>query len=237
LCKGLQEEAKKERYFHSKFRAGDESWVCVYDTGIKQQSSHWKSHLRELRPMKSDFWSMLSAFLNSEAILQKEFFSSVPDCESAVLHWSTKGFYGSCWEKMPNKWHTQDWLLHRDNTPCHTDSWLFPVPNQKKMVVVSGLFTSQSYSSWLILVLKDRNMVKGMKIQGYHENKPESQAALERNAIYVFQRCFLLGETLGDVFKLRRGSLTVTDVSLKVLHSLSLETFDWHLAIYSHFTV
>jgi hypothetical protein len=58
------------------------------------------------------------------------------------------------------------------------------------MVVVSGLCTSQSCSSWLILVLKDRNMIKGMKIKGYHENKAESQEALEHNAKYEFQRCF-----------------------------------------------
>ena len=44
LCKGLQEQVKKERGFHSKFRAGDESWVCGYDPGTKQQSSQWKSH-------------------------------------------------------------------------------------------------------------------------------------------------------------------------------------------------
>ena len=31
-------------------------------------------HPRELRQMKSDFMSMLSVFLNSEAVLQKEFF-------------------------------------------------------------------------------------------------------------------------------------------------------------------
>jgi len=43
--------------------------------------------------------SMLSVFLNSEAVLWKEFFSSAPACESTVLHWSTKGIYGSCWEK------------------------------------------------------------------------------------------------------------------------------------------
>ena len=44
LCNGLQEQAKKERGFHSKFRAGDESWVCGYDPGTMQQSSQWKSH-------------------------------------------------------------------------------------------------------------------------------------------------------------------------------------------------
>ena len=82
--------------------------------------------------MKSDFKSMLSVVLNSNTFLQKEFFSSVPVCESTVLHKSTEGFYGSCWEKMPDRWGTQDWLLLHDNTPCITDSWLLPVPNQKK---------------------------------------------------------------------------------------------------------
>jgi hypothetical protein len=81
--------------------------------------------------MKSDFKSMLSVFLNSEAIFQKPFFSSVPACEAVG-------------ENMPDNQHTQDWLLHHDNAPCHTDSQLFPVPNQKKMVVLSGLCTSPS---------------------------------------------------------------------------------------------
>jgi len=33
LCKRLQEQAKKEGDFLSKFRAGDESWVYGYDPG------------------------------------------------------------------------------------------------------------------------------------------------------------------------------------------------------------
>ena len=44
LCKCVQEQAKKGRDFHSKFRAGDESWVYGYYPGTKQQSSQWKSH-------------------------------------------------------------------------------------------------------------------------------------------------------------------------------------------------
>jgi len=55
LCKCLQDQAKKERDFHSKFRAGDESWIYGYDPGTKQQSSY---HPREVRKMKSDFKSM-----------------------------------------------------------------------------------------------------------------------------------------------------------------------------------
>ena len=36
LCKGQQEQAKRKRDFHSKFRAGDESWVYGYDPETKQ---------------------------------------------------------------------------------------------------------------------------------------------------------------------------------------------------------
>jgi len=50
------------------------------------------------------------------------------------------------------------------------------------------------YSSWLILILIDRNKVKGMKIQGCHEDKAESQVALEHIAMQDFQRCFQLWE-------------------------------------------
>jgi len=81
--------------------------------------------------MKSYFKSMLSVFLKNEAILQKEFFYSVPAYESVVIHRSTKGFYVSGWEKIPDKWRTQDWLLQHGNMPCHTDSWLFPCLTKK----------------------------------------------------------------------------------------------------------
>ena len=71
-------------------------------------------------------------FLEQWANSSKGISSSLPACESTVLHRSTEGFYRSCWEKMPDKWCTQDWLLHHDNTPCHTDPQLFPVPDPKK---------------------------------------------------------------------------------------------------------
>jgi len=99
LCKGLQEQVKKERGFHSKFRAGDESWACVYSPGTKQQSSQWKSH----PPAIQESWgrwsqtskTMLSVFFQ---LFRRSFFSSVLACKSTVLCRSTKGLYGSCWE-------------------------------------------------------------------------------------------------------------------------------------------
>jgi len=45
---------------------------------------------------KSDFRSMLSVFLNSEALLQKEFFLQChPVNQQFCIGVSTKGFYGS----------------------------------------------------------------------------------------------------------------------------------------------
>ena len=70
-------------------------------------------------------------------------FSSVRACESTLLHRSTKGFYGSCWKKMPDKWPAHDWFLHLVKMPWQTYLWLFLVPNQKT-VVVSDHCTSPS---------------------------------------------------------------------------------------------
>ena len=43
LCKGLQEQAKKERDFHSKWELEMKAGFMV-DPGTNQQSSQWKSH-------------------------------------------------------------------------------------------------------------------------------------------------------------------------------------------------
>jgi hypothetical protein len=77
LCaRGYKNRPKRKET--SKFIAGNESWFYGYDPGTKEESS--SCHSRELRQMKSGFKSMLSVFLNSEVIFQKEFFSSVPAC-------------------------------------------------------------------------------------------------------------------------------------------------------------
>ena len=145
LCARASKNRPKRKETSIQFRAGDESWVYGYDPGTKQQSSQWKNHPSAIQ----ESWGRLSqasraccVFLNREAVLQKEFFSSVPACESTVLPRSTEGFCGSCWEKMPHKWHTQDWLLHHDNTSWHTDSWLFPVPTQKNGGGICPLYFS-----------------------------------------------------------------------------------------------
>jgi len=87
-----------------------------------------------------------------------EFFSAVPACESEVLRRSTKCFGGICWEKMPNKWHTQDWLLHHD-MPCYIDydffwcltkkRWCWYLVSLLLQPSVHGLFWFSKIETWL----------------------------------------------------------------------------------------
>ena len=121
------------------------AFMVVSETN--QQSSQWKSY----PPALEEGWGRwvrlhehAVCFLEQWGSSSEGIFSSVPVCESTLLHQSIKGFYGSCWEKMPNKWLTQDWFLHHDNMPWHTDFQLFLLPGQKMMVVVSDVCTSPS---------------------------------------------------------------------------------------------
>jgi hypothetical protein len=209
LCKGLQEQAKKERGFNSKFRVGYKSWVCGYDPGTKEQSSQWKSffcHPRELRQLKSDLKTM-SVFLNSEAVLQKEFFLQ---CQPGNQQFCV-GVLRVFMEAVGRKCVTG--CIHRTGccilTTRHA-TWIhgfFRCLTKRKWwwYLASVLL----HTSWLILVLKYRNMVQGMKIRGCHENKAELQATLEHIAKQKFQRCSQLWERHwvmclnqeGDLFK------------------------------------
>jgi len=122
--------------------------------------------------------------LNSEAIFQ-EFFLHCHPVNQQFCIGVLRVFIEAVGRKCPASGrHSTAFCIM---TTCHATQihGFFRYLNKKRMVVVSGLCNSQSYSSWLILVLKDRNMVKGMKIQGYHE-APECIAKQE------FQRCFQL---------------------------------------------
>ncbi len=74
LCKGLQEQAKKERDFHSKIRARDENWVYGYVPGTNQQSSQWRSQtswaccpLGTVKHFFRSFFFIASLWINTSA--------------------------------------------------------------------------------------------------------------------------------------------------------------------------
>jgi len=117
---------------------------------------------KTVEQVKSDFKSMLSVSLNSEALLQKEFFLHCHTVNQQFCIGVLRVFMQAVGRKcLASGGHSSGFCIMttRHVTQIHG---FFRYLNKKRMVVVSGLCTSQSYSSWFILVLKDRNMVKGM---------------------------------------------------------------------------
>jgi hypothetical protein len=74
-----------------------------------------------------------------------------------------RGLREDVWRKFPDKWHTQDWLLHHKSAPAHM------------VFVYSTAFNWEQHgdgpppsSLRLTCVPKDEYPVKGTKIQEYH---------------------------------------------------------------------
>ena len=162
LCARASKNRPKRKETSIQFRAGDESWVYGYDPGTKQQSSQWKNHPSAIQ----ESWGRLSqasraccVFLNREAVLQKEFFSSVPACESTVLPRSTEGFCGSCWEKMRHKCiHRTGFCIMttRHGTRIHgffqclpKKKWWWYLPSVLLHPSLPGLFWFSKIETWL----------------------------------------------------------------------------------------
>jgi len=119
-------------------------------------------HPRDFRQMKSDFKNMLSVFLNSEAILQKEFFPSVLACESIVLHGSTKGFMEAAGRKCPTDGvHRTGCCIMKTCCVTQIHGFFRCLTKRRWWWYLASILL---HTSWLILVLKCRNVVKGMKI-------------------------------------------------------------------------
>ena len=162
-------------------------WLCPRNkpTVIPVEESSF-CHPRVLKQMKSDFKSMLSVYLNSDAFLQKEFFLQ------QFCIWILRVFVEAVGRKcltigvhrpgfgIMTMWHATQ--IH-SFFQCLTKKWWWWYQASIHLhPSLHGLF-------WFS---KIEETVKGMKIQGYPEDKAESQAALECIAKQKFQRCFQL---------------------------------------------
>ena len=125
--------------------------------------------------MKSDFKSMLSVSLNSEAILLKEFFLHCHPVNQQFCIGVLRVFMEAVGRKCSSSSRHGTGFCIMTTHHATQIYGFFRYLNKKRMVVVSGLCISQSYTSWFILILKDSNMVKGMKIQGYLKHCSASQ--------------------------------------------------------------
>ena len=143
--------------------------------------------------MKSDFKSMLSVFLNSEAILQKEFFLQCQLVNQQFCIGVLRVFMEAVGRKCPtSSVHRTDFCIMttRHATQIHCFS---RCPSQERLwwyvaslllhLSLHGLFWFSKIETWL----------KGWRFKDITKTA-ESLAALEHNAKQEFHRCFQLWE-------------------------------------------
>jgi hypothetical protein len=99
--------------FLSKVITGDVSWIYRYDPETKQQSSQWNWPSDESVASEKHVKLILICFFVIDRIICKE---SIPPSQTVnakfycdILRW-----------KQPDKWRTNNWVLHHDKAPAHT---------------------------------------------------------------------------------------------------------------------
>jgi hypothetical protein len=91
--------------------------------------------------VKSNVKSLLICFFDIDGIILKEF---VPPGKTINVK-----FHGTVLRRLredmrrkrPNKWHTNNWVLHHDNAPTHTTLAAQPFLATKNMTVIPHPFT------------------------------------------------------------------------------------------------
>jgi len=142
VCRELKQQARDNPNFISNIITSDETWVYVYDTETKQQSSQWKSpnspQLKNARQVRSNVKSTLIFFFGIQGIVHKEF---VPPGQTVngkfyceVLKQLREGI--RC--KRPDKWKKNNWFLHHDIVPAHT-SLVRQLLSSKNITVIPHL--------------------------------------------------------------------------------------------------
>jgi len=122
VCLHLLERIQRDRNFLKNVITGDEIWIFEYYPETKRQSKEWHTSAsprpKKVRRSKPKIKSMLICFFDSEGIVHTEF---VPQG-----HTVDQFYYREILERLRKRVVrvgpsiADNWMLHHDNTPCHT---------------------------------------------------------------------------------------------------------------------
>ena len=121
-CLDLLERLENDENFFKHVITGDESWILEYDPATKWQSSEWHTsnslHPKKARMSKSKIRSLLICFFDSQGIVCKEFMPQGQTVNKQYYHEVLARLRKRVYRVRPGIADT--WVLHHNNTPCHT---------------------------------------------------------------------------------------------------------------------
>ena len=122
VCLDFLERIENDNIFFKHVITGDEMWIFEYDPDTKRQISEWyrckSPHEKKTRMSKSKIETIIICFFDSHGVVHKDF---VPQGQTV-----NKQYFREALERLRKKVHrvrpeiTDTWMLHHDNTPCHT---------------------------------------------------------------------------------------------------------------------
>jgi histone-lysine N-methyltransferase SETMAR len=180
----IKKQVRNYPDFLSKVITGEGSWIYGYDPETKQQSSQWKCPslprpMKE-RQVKSNVKSMQICFFNIDGIICKE---SLPPCQTVNAKFYCdvlKRLRENMRRKRPDKWRTNNWLLHQDKAPAHTALAVQQFLASKNITVVPHPPYSPDLAPCdFFFFPKTKIKLKGQRFDTVEEIQAESQKVLK----------------------------------------------------------
>jgi [histone H3]-lysine36 N-dimethyltransferase SETMAR len=195
VCRDLQNQIQSDPNFLKKVITGDETWIFAYDPETKQQSSQWKSpdspRPKKCRQVRSKVKSMLICFFDYEGVVHKEFVPAGQTVNKDFYIAVLKRLRESIRKKRPEKWATQDWILHHDNAPAHTAlSVLHYLAKNNMITLPHPAYSPDLAPCDFFLFPRLKKNLKGKRFVDVNEVEEKSQAALNSISKIEFKKCF-----------------------------------------------
>ena len=190
----LHDRATSDSSFLGNVITADETWVCGYDPETRVQSSQWKSpispHAKKARQLRSTIKVIMIVFFDLDGILRAEFVPRNTTVNSEYYKELLECLRNDLCRKWPEKW-ANSFILHHDNTPCHTSFLVQQFLSNKNITVCPYPPYSLDLAPcnfWLFPEVK--MTMKGKRFESIQDIEVATTAQLKTLTKEDFQNCF-----------------------------------------------
>ena len=161
---------------------GDESIVYAYDPETKLQSSQRKSsgspRPKKARMQKSKLKKMLICFFDQEGIVHREFVPPGITVNADFYRDMLRRLRENVRRKRPQKWQTQNLIIHHDNAPAHRCFKVSKFLAKNNMTVIPHPHTHPIWPHVTFPLPQAELRMKGRRFDTIEEIQEESQRVL-----------------------------------------------------------